>query len=73
MSGATLLRAYRLAVQRETQVWSSVPAWTGNTPVPKYHLDYWRWCQAKQERYAQLRQRLEARLLKRLGVGEEPT
>jgi hypothetical protein len=69
MSSATLLLAYRLAVQREARAWGSVPAWTGNTPVPKYHIDYWEWCRVEQERYSRLRRRIETRLLARLGVG----
>jgi hypothetical protein len=69
MSSATLLRAYRLTVHREAHVWSMAPGWTGHASVPKYILDYWKRCQAKQERYARLRQRLEARLLARLGAG----
>jgi hypothetical protein len=68
MSGATLLRAYRLAVQREARAWEFAVVGVSGTAVPDYILGQWARCQARQERYAELSRRLEARLLERLGA-----
>lgn len=70
MSSETLLRAYRLAVQREERAWEFAPKSVSGTTLPDHIREQWAWCQARQERFARLRLRLEARLRARLGAGQ---
>lgn len=70
MSSATLLRAYRLAVQREARAWEFVPRGVSGTTVPPHILAMWERAEARQERYARIGRKLEARLLERLRAGQ---
>jgi hypothetical protein len=69
MSSAILLRAYRLAVQREARAWEFVPRGVSGVTVPPHILAMWKRAEARQERYAKIVWRLEARLLERLRAG----